>query len=102
MEESLMKKKSTPKKTKKPTHAKAKRARSTFEERLLSMDDDMEYETPTMNETLRAKLLKEEFKLRKKQPTAWTKTKYRKYAMLNKPKKAKEKVEIQEEHELKD
>ena len=31
-------------------------------------------------EAVRQKLLQEEFKLRKKQPEAWTKTKYRKYA----------------------
>jgi len=31
-------------------------------------------------EEMRMKLLAEEFKLRKKQPEAWTKTKYRKYA----------------------
>tara|TARA_Y100000310_G_scaffold334097_1_gene413031 strand:- start:9446 stop:9598 length:153 start_codon:yes stop_codon:yes gene_type:complete len=33
-----------------------------------------------MEEEMRQKLLAEEFKLRKKQPEAWTKTKYRKYA----------------------
>lgn len=33
-----------------------------------------------VDETMRLKLLQEEFKLRKKQPEAWTKTKYRKYA----------------------
>ena len=32
------------------------------------------------SEDLRKKLLKSEFKLRKKQPEAWTKTKYRPYA----------------------
>ena len=32
------------------------------------------------DEEMRMKLLEEEFKLRKKQPEAWTKTKYRKYA----------------------
>jgi len=31
-------------------------------------------------EEMRLKLLEEEFKLRKKQPEPWTKTKYRKYA----------------------
>ena len=31
-------------------------------------------------EELRKKLLKEELRLRKKQPEAWTKTKFRKYA----------------------
>ena len=33
-----------------------------------------------VSEQMRLKLLKEEFRLRKKQPTAWTKTKYRPYA----------------------
>ena len=32
------------------------------------------------SEGFRVKLLKQEFKLRKKQPEAWTKTKYRPYA----------------------
>ncbi len=43
----------------------------------------------TVDEQLRRELLKEEFKLRKKQPEAWTKTKYRKYANfgLNRKKK---------------
>ncbi|MBI4044617.1 MAG: hypothetical protein HY392_02830 [Candidatus Diapherotrites archaeon] len=40
----------------------------------------MEKNMPQPTEALRLKLLKEEFKLRKKQPTAWTKTKFRKYA----------------------
>lgn len=40
----------------------------------------MEKIMPEPSEALRLKLLKEEFKLRKKQPTAWTKTKFRKYA----------------------
>lgn len=35
---------------------------------------------PVPSEELRKKLLKEEFKLRKKQPEHWAKTKYRKYA----------------------
>ena len=35
---------------------------------------------PMPSEELRKKLLKEEFKLRKKQPEHWAKTKYRKYA----------------------
>ncbi|MEK6957672.1 MAG: hypothetical protein AABW99_01700 [archaeon] len=34
------------------------------------------------SEELRLALLKEELKLRKKQPEHWAKTKYRKYAML--------------------
>jgi len=33
-----------------------------------------------ISEKMRMQLLAEEFKLRKKQPTAWTKTKYRPYA----------------------
>lgn len=33
-----------------------------------------------VDESMRMKLLEEEFKLRKKQPEAWTKTKYRRYA----------------------
>ncbi len=33
-----------------------------------------------IDEKLRLKLLEEEFKLREKQPEAWTKTKYRPYA----------------------
>lgn len=35
---------------------------------------------PKPSEKLRMKLLQEELKLRAKQPTAWTKTKYRPYA----------------------
>lgn len=35
---------------------------------------------PPASEELRLKLLKQELKLRKKQPTAWTKSKFRKYA----------------------
>jgi len=41
-------------------------------------------------EEIRQKLLEEEFKLRKKQPEAWTKTKYRKYANFGKNRKKKE------------
>ncbi len=33
-----------------------------------------------VDEVLRTRLLEEEFKLRKKQPPAWTMQKYRKYA----------------------
>ena len=86
----------------KKTAPKAKKR--TFEERLFSLDDDEdEYQMPALDETMRHKLLKEEFKLRKKQPTAWTKTKYRKYALMNtKPRKPKEKIAIQEESELKE
>lgn len=51
----------------------------------------------TVDEELRAQLLKEEFKLRKKQPEAWTKTKYRKYANfgINRKKKEPNKTENQ-------
>ncbi len=35
---------------------------------------------PKPSEKLRLKLLREELKLRSRQPTAWTKTKYRPYA----------------------
>ncbi len=42
------------------------------------------------SEALRLKLLKEEFKLRKKQPTAWTKTKFRKYANFRTKKRTEE------------
>ena len=34
----------------------------------------------SISERMRMKLLREEFKLRAKQPEAWTKTKYRPYA----------------------
>ncbi len=44
----------------------------------------MDMTEPT--EALRLKLLQEEFKLRKKQPTAWTKTKFRAWANFRKPK----------------
>lgn len=40
--------------------------------------DDVFTIRPT--EELRLKLLRQELRLRKKQPTAWTKTKYRPYA----------------------
>lgn len=33
-----------------------------------------------VDETMREKLLQEELKMRSKQPEAWTKTKFRKYA----------------------
>ena len=39
-----------------------------------------------VTETMRLKLLEEEFKLRAKQPTAWTKTKFRPYANFRRPK----------------
>jgi len=43
-----------------------------------------------VDEEMRQKLLAEEFKLRKKQPEAWTKTKYRKYANFGKNRVVKE------------
>ena len=43
-----------------------------------------------VDESLRLKLLQEEFKLRKKQPEAWTKTKYRRYANFGVNRKKKE------------
>ena len=39
------------------------------------------------SEDFRMKLLKKEFKMRKKQPEAWTKTKYRPYANFRTKKK---------------
>ena len=44
-------------------------------------------------EELRLKLLQEEFKLRQKQPQAWTKTKYRKFAMFAFNRKKKDETE---------
>ena len=43
-----------------------------------------------VDEEMRMKLLNEEFKMRKKQPEAWTKAKYRKYANFGIRKKDKE------------
>ncbi|MCD6434638.1 MAG: hypothetical protein J7L14_03425 [Candidatus Diapherotrites archaeon] len=44
-----------------------------------------------IDEETRLKLLEEEFRMRKKQPEAWTKTKYRKYAnFVGRRKKKKE------------
>ena len=40
-----------------------------------------------ISERMRLKLLKEEFAMRKKQPTAWTKTKYRPFANFRTKKK---------------
>jgi hypothetical protein len=45
------------------------------------------------SEELREKLLKEEFKLRSKQPTAWTKTKFRPYANFRTKKAVEAKAE---------
>ncbi len=42
-----------------------------------------------VDEEMRMSLLEEEFKMRKKQPEAWTKTKYRKYANFGIKKKDK-------------
>lgn len=43
-----------------------------------------------VNEEIRLRLLEEERKLRNKQPTAWTKTKYRAYANFKTKKKEEE------------
>lgn len=43
-----------------------------------------------VDEALRMQLLAEEFKLRKKQPPAWTRQKYRKYANFGAGRKKKE------------
>jgi len=56
-------------------------------------DDDEEFELPQANEQMRLKLLKQEFKLRKKQPTAWTKTKFRPYANFRTKKAEKAEAE---------
>ena len=40
----------------------------------------MDVVLPKVTEDMRLKLLKEERKMREKQPEPWTKTKYRKYA----------------------
>ena len=53
-----------------------------------------------VSERLRLKLLKEEFKLRKKQPQAWTVQKYRKYANIGIRKKKEKPEFIEEEKEL--
>ncbi len=45
------------------------------------------------SEELRMQLLKQELKLRKKQPEAWTKTKYRPYANFRTKKKEPEVVQ---------
>ncbi len=54
---------------------------------------------PMPSEELRKKLLKEEFKLRKKQPEHWAKTKYRKYARPFKV-APQEKIYAEEPHEI--
>ena len=59
------------------------------------MDEDKELEMLMKpSEELRLKLLKQEFRLRKKQPEAWTKTKFRKYANFR-TKKREPQEEIQ-------
>ena len=50
------------------------------------MDEELEIILKP-SEELRQQLLKEELKLRKKQPEAWTKTKFRKYANFRTKKK---------------
>jgi len=47
------------------------------------------------SENLRQKFLKQEFQMRKKQPEAWTKTKYRPYANFRTKKKDEEVVATQ-------
>ncbi|MEW6295582.1 MAG: hypothetical protein AB1467_04785 [Candidatus Diapherotrites archaeon] len=47
-----------------------------------------------VTEEMRLKLLQEEFAMRKKQPTAWTKTKFRPFANFNTKKKKKPETEI--------
>ena len=99
-------KKARPKRVSKDskTHSFPKKSKRTLEERLMEWDEEEDENAPALHisEEMRAKLLKEEFKLRKKQPTAWTKTKYRKFAFFNtgKKKEEKEKIVIQEEHEI--
>lgn len=44
----------------------------------------------SVDEEMRQKLLAEEFQLRKAQPEAWTKTKYRKYANFGRNRVVKE------------
>jgi len=56
---------------------------------MASLDEFLGLES---SETFRQKLLKQEFKLRKKQPTAWTKIKYRPYANFRTKKKEDELV----------
>ncbi len=56
------------------------------------MEDEIFLQPPT--EELRLKLLKQEFKLRKKQPEAWTKTKFRKYANFRTKKKVPEEAAV--------
>ena len=51
------------------------------------------------SENFRVKLLKQEFKLRKKQPEAWTKTKYRPYANFR-TKKKEEILEVATKKEI--
>jgi len=53
-----------------------------------------------IDEEMRQNLLAEEFKLRKKQPPAWTMQKYRKYANFgaNRKKKADEKAALAEQN----
>ncbi|MEK6941753.1 MAG: hypothetical protein AABW85_02765 [archaeon] len=60
------------------------------------MDEDKELEMLMKpSEELRLKLLKQEFRLRKKQPEAWTKTKFRKYANFRTKRKEPLTEEIQ-------
>jgi len=54
-----------------------------------------------VDEELRLQLLAEEFKLRKKQPPAWTRQKYRKYANFGANRKKKEEVKQEQTTEKK-
>ncbi|MFH1256312.1 MAG: hypothetical protein V1494_03380 [Candidatus Diapherotrites archaeon] len=57
-------------------------------------DDDDSFELPQANEQMRLRLLKQELRLRKKQPTAWTKTKFRPYANFRTKKAEKAEAEM--------
>lgn len=66
----------------------------------MEMDEDMELEMLLKpSEELRQQLLKQELRLRKKQPQAWTKTKFRKYANFRTRKKEPTDV-LQQKKEL--
>ncbi len=75
-------------------HAARRPKQKPLEERLMDWEEeDEEIFSPDVSEKMRADLLKQEFKLRKKQPTAWTKTKYRKFAMFAFNRKKKDETE---------
>jgi hypothetical protein len=82
------------KKAKTRVRGHVKTAKKPLEERLMDWEEeDEEIFSPEISEKMRAELLKQEFKLRKKQPTAWTKTKYRKFAMFAFNRKKKDETE---------